>query len=232
MLVDLNNPGTQGIFGTALPLTVTDVADSDQYNTAIECFETATHGRLDQNNWSGGQIVYRQTQKGALVDGWHVGGTATLDYHAPLFGAVTNIQDLQGGGFGEGLKQQYAIPGASVRLDLKQAQWVLITWNVAGICDGVVTATPRPRSVVGLVIDDGYTSRRFLPGAKKPVISFNEDYLLYGYARQRSWGGHELVWLKEGYHDISLQVTADYRVYMTRIRNRSMQVLMFPGTTL
>jgi hypothetical protein len=226
MIINMYNPSTQGLIGDALPFDAAETSSAARYNKALECIETALHGRLDDDNWAAGPIVARHTQRGALVDGWSVGGTAALDYHAPLFGAVLDTDTMAGGGYGEGLRQQYAIPGGSRSVYVPSPSLALITWNIHSICDGFYGSSTAIESVIGLVVDDVYLQRRKTPATLRPDL-VAKAFNLYGYNRQRCWGGAALVALDAGVHDVSLQVLADYRVRMTRIRTRSLQVTLF-----
>ena len=191
------------------------------------------NGMLDYLNVDASYLIPAElTQRGSMVDGGSVSGTANLDYCWRWFGDYDSPAD-QDFLFDEDDPYQY-IPGACASFDMPWDGYVLLSWTIFAQNDNYSSAPFSGLFVPGdldlsefvLLIDGDYEN-----GQHRSLAKAGTGANPQAYVKARAWSGMAVVPLTKGHHDVGIALVADQQIRMTRVHACSMKYMMMKGAT-
>lgn len=182
------------------------------------------NGYLDRDNFASGlSITPELTQRGSIVDGWSVAGTANLDFNLLHF--ATNSESLT---YVDKPRVALPIPGATRTFYLPRLSLVRMSWTVCWTNDGTSNAS-YSRIVLFVNGNDAESQIRAVnktQNGSAPATAAG-SITHYGYRKNRFWSGHEQRLLAAGWHSVGLRLLADRDARNTRIWARHLDIVAF-----
>lgn len=247
--IDLTIPVSYGLppGSDGLPFATDDTPlELEKWRNCWTVIEMHLQGLLDGFNIRNTQVEAESTRRGALVQGWSCGGTASLDYLKYLYAHVDQTDTATWSDssnpdavlmhetyIASGAVRMDAIPGASHSFILTKPAYVLLQWNIFWVSE-IPAIEGRVHSHVALVVN-GQADAAFVRSVSESTVATVRDYEvreLQGFEANRHWHGHRLLRLNPGEHHVSLQHVCHQSVPSSRVWCRGMRATIYHQTAL
>lgn len=179
-------------------------------------------------------IRKEHVQRGSLIQGWSVSGTANLDYRFNWFGDYSS-EALSFDKDADVISAGRAIPGACKTFFVssgRAADLVRISWNIMWTNDNGWINDPGDQDfathIYLKIIEHGTASPDASDGqireVNRTVSGTGGSRAHEGSRKNRYWSGHEVVPLGTGHYTAALYIIQDTEIPQGRVWARSMNV--------